>query len=129
MSRIMIVDDDPRYLELLGFALQGEGFETVLSTDPEASLELAARTAPDLIISDVSMPHEDGFTFATELRADPRTREIPLMFLSARGLSVDRHEGQRHGAVEYLTKPFSPTELLAVVHRILSTRTAGGAGV
>ena len=128
MPRIMIIDDDPRYLERLGFALEGAGFETIASTDSSTSLELAARSRPDLIISDVSMPHEDGFMLARDLRTDPRTRDIPLMFLSARGQTVDRHEGQLAGAVDYLTKPFSPRELVAVVERVLSQRTTGGAG-
>jgi DNA-binding response OmpR family regulator len=126
MSRIMIVDDDPRYLELLGFALHGAGYETVLSTDPQVCVELAARALPDLIISDVAMPNEDGYMLARELRADHRTCDIPLMYLTARGLSVDRYEGQLAGAVEYLTKPFSPTELIAVIQRLLTARTTGG---
>jgi DNA-binding response OmpR family regulator len=127
MPKIMVVDDDPRYLELLRFALEGEGFNVIGGTDPEASLVAAIEEQPDLIISDVSMPHEDGFTFARELQADVRTRGIPIMFLSARGQSVDRYEGQQVGAVEYLTKPFSTVELIRVVNRILTQRKAGGA--
>ena len=109
--QVLIVDDDPRYLELLQFALESEGFGVVAARQSKSVQALAVSCHPDVIISDVSMPEMDGFDVAANLRADPRTADIPVLFLTARSLDSDRLEGLRRGAVEYMTKPFSPSVL------------------
>ncbi len=123
--RLLIVDDDPRYLELLKFTFDGSGIEVVSISDPQEVLAKAISEKPDLIISDISMPELDGFSLALALRANPATSAIPLMFLTARGQHMDRYEGHLVGAVEYLTKPFSPVDLVETVERLLTVVSPG----
>jgi DNA-binding response OmpR family regulator len=110
--QVLVVDDDPRYLELLQFALETDGFAVVVARNPRSVQALAVSCRPSVIVSDVSMPDMDGFDVAAHLRADPRTAGIPVLFLTARSDEKDRLEGLRSGAVEYMTKPFSPAELV-----------------
>lgn len=126
MPRVLIVDDDSRYLELLTFALESGRFEVKSTTDPQAIPALAVETDPDVIVSDVTMPGMDGFELARLLHQDSRTRDIPLIFLTARGQGVDKCEGQSVGAMEYLTKPFSPDDLIQSIRRVLSGSKVGG---
>ena len=113
--QVLVVDDDPRYLELLQFALESEGFGVVASRNPMSVQALAVSCRPAAIISEVSMPEMDGFDVAATLRADPRTSNIPILFLTARGTESDKVQGMKSGAVEYLTKPFSPVALVEKV--------------
>ena len=117
--QVLIVDDDPRYLELLQFALETEGFHVVTARHPRNVQALAVSCRPDVIISDVMMPEMDGFDVAANLRADPRTSGIPVVFLTARSLESDRLEGLRSGAVEYVTKPFSPSVLVDKIRSVM----------
>ena len=117
--QILVVDDDPRYLELLQFALEAEGFAVVAAMNPRSALALAVSCRPAVIVSDVSMPEMDGFDVAADLRADPRTADIPVIFLTARSREADRLEGLKAGAVEYITKPFSPTYLVKRIRSAL----------
>lgn len=109
--QVLVVDDDPRYLELLQFALEAEGFRVVAAPNPQDVQGLAVSCRPAAIVSDVSMPEMDGFDVAASLRADPRTAGIPFLFLSARSTDGDRLAGLRSGAADYVTKPFSPAVL------------------
>src|SRR5512147_208094 len=97
-QQVLIVDHDPRYLELLQFALESEGFQVVAARHPRNVQALAVSCHPDIVISDVAMPEMDGFDVAANLRADPRTADIPVIFLSARNFESDRLDGQRSGA-------------------------------
>src|SRR5512143_944622 len=103
---VLVVDDDPRYLELLQFALESEGFRVVVARNPQSVQALAVSCRPAIVITDVSMPEMNGFDVALHLKADPRTADIPVMFLTARSLERDRLEGLKSGASDYLTKPF-----------------------
>jgi DNA-binding response OmpR family regulator len=117
--QVLVVDDDPRYLELLQFALESEGFGVVVARDPRKVQELAVSCRPAAIISDVSMPEMDGFDVTANLRADPRTAGIPVLLLTGRSAESDRLAGIRCGAVEYITKPFSPSVLADKVRAVL----------
>ncbi len=117
--QILIVDDDPRYLELLQFALESEGFRVLAARNPRQVQALAVSYRPDMIISDVVMPEMDGFDVAANLRADARTADIPVIFLTARSQESDRLEGLRAGAVQYMTKPFSPAALVDAVRSVM----------
>lgn len=117
--QVLVVDDDPRYLELLQFALESEGFGVVVARNPRQVQALAVSCRPAAIISDVSMPEMDGYDVAANLRADPRTASIPVLFLTARSLESDRLEGIRSGAVDYITKPFSPSALAEKVRSVI----------
>jgi DNA-binding response OmpR family regulator len=119
--RILIVDDDPRYVDLLQFTLESEGFVVCTALNAAAGMEQALTSHPDVIVTDVAMPEMDGYTLAAGLKSDPRTMEIPLMFITARGHESDRRTGQHVGAAEYLTKPFSVIELIKRIRSLCST--------
>jgi DNA-binding response OmpR family regulator len=116
--RVLVIDDDPRYLDLLQFTLEAEGFEVCLAQSAAEGMKQAVAGRPDVIVTDVAMPDMDGYVLAAGLKADARTAEIPLIFVTARGLEADRWTGQSMGAAEYLTKPFSIAELVQRIRNI-----------
>lgn len=126
--RLLVVDDEPNLLAAIAAVLRGEGFDVTTARNGQDALMQTARMLPDLIVSDVRMPVMDGYKLARHLRAAPHTRLIPIVFLTAKDETDDRIEGFRAGIDVYLTKPFEPDELIAVVHSILDrverTRTA-----
>lgn len=113
--RILIVDDNPRNLQLLGRILDQKGYPTAFAMDGERALEMVASDRYDLILLDVMMPKMDGFEVCRRLRADPVTREIPVVFLTARNDPESVVAGFEVGAVDYIVKPFHSRELLARV--------------
>lgn len=113
---ILIVDDDPRLRDLLRIALERAGFATFSAANGTTALIHARREAPDLIVLDVGLPEMDGFEVCRRLRA---ASEVPILFLTARDEEIDRIVGLELGADDYVTKPFSPRELVARVHAIL----------
>lgn len=121
-NRILVADDDPNIREVICFALTKAGFETMAATDGRAALTMAQEKRPDLIVLDVGMPEMDGLEVCRELR---KTSDTPILFLSARDEEIDRVLGLEMGGDDYVTKPFSPRELVARVNGIL--RRAAGA--
>ena len=122
-SRLLLIDDDARLTAMLGDYLRGAG----LSVDAAASLRegrahLAAHSF-DALVLDLMLPDGDGLDLCRELRADPRTRQLPLLMLTARGEPMDRIVGLELGADDYLGKPFEPRELLARVKALLRRAT------
>lgn len=113
---ILIVDDDPEIREVLRIALARAGFESAAAADGAAALAQAERLKPRLIILDVGLPELDGLEVCRRLR---RISAVPILFLSAQGDEVDRIVGLELGADDYVTKPFSPRELVARVKAIL----------
>lgn len=122
--KILIADDDPRLRELVSLALQRAGYTVVTASDGQHALTHALREAPDLIVLDVGMPELDGFEVCRRLRA---TSQVPILFLTARDDEIDRILGLELGADDYVTKPFSPRELVARVKAILKRSTGGAA--
>jgi DNA-binding response OmpR family regulator len=122
-QRVLVIDDDPRYLDLLQFTLEAEGFEVSAAKSGVEGMDLAVTHRPDVIVTDVAMPDMDGYVLAAGLKADARTAEIPLIFVTARGLDADRWTGQSVGAVEFLTKPFSIVELVQRIRNSCLART------
>ena len=120
--KILIVDDDPRLRDLVALALQRAGYAVITATDGQRALMHAAREAPDLIVLDVGLPELDGFEVCRRIRAHS---QVPVLFLTARDDEIDRVLGLELGADDYVTKPFSPRELVARVRAILK-RTNGG---
>ena len=118
---ILVVDDDPHIRQLLVFALARAGLDTIEAEDGEAALAMAATHAPDLIVLDITMPRMDGIEACRRLRA---AGDVPILFLSSRDDEIDRIVGIELGADDYVTKPFSPREVVARVMAILR-RTAG----
>ena len=119
-KRLLIVDDEPNLLCAVAACLRGEGYEVETARSGEEALIHVAQRLPDLIISDIRMPRMDGFALARQLRSNPRTDLIPIIFLTAKDESADRIAGIRSGVDAYLTKPFEPDELIAVVANILT---------
>ncbi|MBB5712040.1 response regulator transcription factor [Sphingomonas xinjiangensis] len=118
---ILVVDDDPHIRQLLVFALAKAGLDTIEAEDGEAALAAAVNQAPDLVVLDINMPRMDGIEVCRALRA---TGDLPILFLSSRDDEIDRVLGIELGADDYVTKPFSPREVVARVMAILR-RTAG----
>ena len=118
-KRLLIIDDEPNLLRAVAACLRGEGYEVETARSGEEALIHVAQRVPDLIISDIRMPRMDGFALARQLRSNPRTDLIPIIFLTAKDESADRIAGIRSGVDAYLTKPFEPDELVAVVGNIL----------
>lgn len=114
--KILIVDDDPRLRDLLRIALERAGFATLTAAEGTSALIHARREAPDLIVLDIGLPELDGFEVCRRLRA---TSDVPILFLTARDDEIDRIVGLELGADDYVTKPFSPRELVARVRAIL----------
>lgn len=121
---VLIVDDSAENLNVLSSALISEGLEVAVACDGEEAIELASRAQPDLILLDALMPGLSGFEACRRLKADAATRSIPVIFMTALAEAKFRIQGFRVGAVDYVTKPFEKTELLARVHTQMSLRRA-----
>mgnify|MGYP001111880778 CR=1 FL=1 len=119
--KILLVDDDPRLRDLVGLALERAGYQVVTAGDGQTALIHASREAPDLVVLDIGLPELDGFDVCRRIRAQS---DVPILFLTARDDEIDRVLGLELGADDYVTKPFSPRELVARVRAILK-RTAG----
>ena len=118
-KRILVTDDDPVILRLLQVNLELEGYDVLLAHHGEEAYELAVAEHPDLIILDIMMPRMDGYETCEKLKATETTKDIPIVFLSAKAQQSDIEKGKEYGVSDYLTKPFDPTELLDVVERLI----------
>jgi DNA-binding NarL/FixJ family response regulator len=118
-KRLLVVDDEPNLLRAVAACLKAEGYEVSTARSGHEALLQLAESLPDLIISDIRMPGMDGYKLARQLRGSPRTALVPIVFLTAKDETADRIEGFRAGIDAYLTKPFEPDELIAVVNAIL----------
>ncbi len=116
---ILIIEDDRDIVEMVEYNLREEGYETISALDGGRGVDVAARTGPDLIILDIMLPVHDGFEVCKMLRADSRTAGIPIIILSAKSQEIDKVTGLELGADDYVTKPFSPRELIARIRAIL----------
>jgi DNA-binding NarL/FixJ family response regulator len=119
-KRLLVVDDEPNLLRAVAACLKAEDYEVSTARSGYEALMQLAEAVPDLIISDIRMPGMDGYKLARQLRGSPRTALVPIVFLTAKDETADRIEGFRAGIDAYLTKPFEPTELIAVVKGILN---------
>jgi CheY-like chemotaxis protein len=116
----VLVADDERAIRLLcRVNLAASGMEVLEAGDGREALELARKERPDLVLLDVMMPEVDGWTVARELAADEETREIPIVFLTARAEAADRRLGEQLGGVGYLVKPFDPVTIGDYVEDVL----------
>jgi DNA-binding NarL/FixJ family response regulator len=118
-KKLLVVDDDPSLLLAVSETLRAEGYEVLTARRGAEALVRVAESLPDLIISDIRMPGMDGYALVRNLRAAPRTRLVPIVFLTAKDETADRIAGFRTGVDAYITKPFEPEELVAVVKSIL----------
>ena len=114
-AKILLVDDQPANLDVLRDLLEFRGYSVLLAPTGRIALKNASRAVPDLILLDVMMPEMDGFEVCRQLKQDDRTREIPVIFITARDLEEDVVTGFRTGGVDYITKPFKEEEVLVRV--------------
>jgi DNA-binding response OmpR family regulator len=126
-AKILVVDDEPDALELIAFNLKPAGFEVLTAADGETALKLARTTQPALIVLDLMLPQIDGLEVCKILRRDPATAAIPIVMVTAKTGEIDRVLGLELGADDYVTKPFSPRELVLRVKRLLIRRAEAAA--
>ena len=119
MYRVLIAEDESDVLDLVSFNLHRESIETIPAKDGIVAIELALKELPDLILLDLMLPGRDGFSVFKELRLDSRTKDIPVLMLTAKAQLEDVIAGLELGADDYLTKPFSPKELILRVKALL----------
>lgn len=117
--KILIIEDDKDIVEMLEYNLQDEGYQTISALNGEMGIALAGKERPDLIILDIMLPIMDGFEVCRTLKNDDRVAHIPIIILSAKSQETDKVVGLELGADDYVTKPFSPRELIARTRAIL----------
>ncbi len=125
MNKILVVDDDPHIREVISFALEKANMSVTLANDGKQALESYTQSPVDLIVLDINMPEMDGLECCREIR---KTSEVPILFLSSRDDEIDRILGLEIGGDDYVTKPFSPRELVARVNVILKRTQSSGGG-
>ncbi len=122
MAKILIADDERDIRDLITFTLRFAGYEVVPTTNGEEAYQAALREIPDLILLDVRMPRMTGYQACQQIKADARTRHIPVVFLSAKGQEGEVQTGLEAGAAEYILKPFSPDQLTDKVKSLLAKK-------
>src|SRR5438132_6357757 len=121
-ASVLVVEDEPQIQELVAVNLEHFGHEVLRASSAEEA-EAAIRAAlPDVVVLDWMLPGESGISLARRLRSDARTRDLPILMLTARAMEQDKISGLEAGADDYLTKPFSPKELAARIKAILRRR-------
>ena len=123
MARILIVDDSPSQLMSIRRIVEKLGHEALTAEDGAAGVEAAKRELPELILMDVVMPNLNGFQATRSISREPTTKHIPVILVTTKDQDTDRVWGMRQGAKAYITKPFSESELAAVINQYL-----GGGG-
>ena len=119
MTKVLVIDDEAPIRLLCRVNLEAAGMEVIEAADGPSGLDEAREQRPDVVLLDVMMPGLDGWRVAEELLADPETRDIPIIFLTARAEFRDRARGLDIGGVDYVTKPFNPLELAQLVEGLL----------
>ncbi|MEO0948466.1 MAG: response regulator transcription factor [Cyanobacteria bacterium J06641_5] len=124
-QKLLVVDDEPSVRAAVEAYLKEEGgFEVRVAANPKEAWEVLGQWLPDLVITDVMMPEVNGYEFLEQLRADPRFLSLPVVFLTAKGMTADRIQGYNAGVDHYLSKPFDPDELVSIARNILERRSA-----
>jgi len=119
-KHILIVDDEANVRRIVQVILQKAGHRVTMAADGVEGLERVREEPPDLVLLDVMMPRMDGFEMLRRLKADPDTAAVRVVMLTARSLDQDVFEGERFGAELYITKPFAPIDLAALVEKVLA---------
>lgn len=122
-AQLLLVDDEPGLREAVKDYLQESGFNVQVASNAREGWDLMQQNTPDLVISDIMMPQVDGYQFLKQLRDDPRFKALPVVFLTAKGMTSDRIQGYQARCDAYLPKPFDPDELVAIVENLLERRT------
>ncbi|MGB3137994.1 MAG: response regulator transcription factor [Nodosilinea sp.] len=123
-GNILLVDDEPGLREAVQAYLEDSGFVVRSASNAKEGWDLLQQETPDVLISDIMMPQVDGYAFLAQVRDDIRFKGLPVLFLTARGMTTDRIQGYNAGCDAYLSKPFDPEELVAVVTNLMGRRAA-----
>ncbi|HWE94952.1 MAG TPA: response regulator transcription factor [Tepidisphaeraceae bacterium] len=121
---ILVIDDEKDLIDLVRYNLEKEGYDVIAASDGQAGLDVATRHRPDLVVLDLMMPGIDGLQICQRLRADQKVGRIPVIMLTAKATEADRIVGLELGADDYITKPFSPREVVARVKAVLRRASA-----
>lgn len=119
MAKILIAEDERDIRDLITFTLHFAGYEVSAASNGEEALNMARLETPDLILMDVRMPRMTGYEACEKMKADPRLKNVPVIFLSAKGQDTEIQTGMEAGAEEYLLKPFAPDQLTQRIQEVL----------
>lgn len=120
MAKILVAEDERDIRDLVAFTLRFAGHEVFTAANGEEAVQMTPKVSPDLILMDVRMPKMTGYEACKTLKADPEFKDIPIVFLSAKGQESEIQQGLEVGAEEYLLKPFAPDQLTARIKTILT---------
>jgi DNA-binding response OmpR family regulator len=120
MTKILIAEDERDIRDLINFMLTFSGYDVMAAANGEEALYLAKNEVPDLILMDVRMPRMTGYEACAQMKLDPRLRDVPVIFLSAKGQDSEIQAGLQAGAQEYLLKPFAPDQLTTRIKAVLA---------
>lgn len=126
-GRLLLVDDEPGLREAVQAYLEDSGFTVEVASNARDGWELLQQNPSELVITDIMMPQVDGYQFLKQMREDVRFKTLPVVFLTARGMTSDRIQGYQAGCDAYLSKPFDPDELVAIVENLLERRAVARA--
>ncbi len=121
MLKVLVAEDERDILELITFTLQFGGYEVIPTSNGAEALERTYSEKPDLLLLDVRMPRMSGYDVCTHVKTDPRIKNIPVVFLSAKGQEAEIKTGYDAGAIDYILKPFAPDYLLTRLKEILTS--------
>ena len=124
MTKILVADDDPIFLQFTRSLLEDRGYEVVTAEDGEQALAVARREKPDLVVTDLVMPYKNGLEIIREMRAESTLQHIPVIVISMKDREIDIVQGLEEGADDYVVKPVHALELAARVKKILSRKMA-----
>ena len=119
-KKILIVEDNIDLIHVLGLALELQGYEIIRTTDGKQALDMAASKLPDLILLDLSLPDMDGLEIVRQIRRNPKTCSTPILVTSGRNFLHDKEECLQSGCDDYMSKPFTPKELVARIEKLLA---------
>jgi DNA-binding NarL/FixJ family response regulator len=128
-DKLLLVDDEPGLREAVQAYLCDSGFTVEVATNGQEGWDKLQQDIPDLVITDIMMPEVDGYQLLKQMREDPRLKSIPVVFLTARGMTSDRIQGYQARCDAYISKPFDPDELVAVVENLLARRSNATEGL
>ncbi|MBT99420.1 MAG: two-component system response regulator [Dehalococcoidia bacterium] len=119
-NKILVVDDEPNIVRSLAFVFNKEGYQVSIAENGEEAMEMIRGSKPDILILDVMMPHKNGYDVCQEIKSDPGLKDIHVLMLTAKGQKGDREAALARGADEYISKPFSPIQVLDRVKELLT---------
>jgi len=119
MSKVLVVEDSVTQREMIASLLRGSGLTVLEASDGVEGLEQIQSSTPDLVVLDIVMPRMNGYEVCRRLKADPKTKDVPVVMCSSKGEEFDRYWGMKQGADAYVAKPFQPTELVGTVKQLL----------